>query len=233
MAALLFVVAWGLIDFGEMRKVVRTSRSEAAVLAITFASTLAIQLEFAIFVGVLASLFVYLNRTTHPHLTAVTPDPASSRRRFNAAVGNSPVPRPECPQLALMRVDGSLFFGAVEHVRDELHDLRGAQPRRRHVLLIGSGVNFVDVAGGDLLAQEARLSADAGVVLYLTGIKRLVRETLERGGFLDRFGRERVFVTKDDAIRAIYPRLDPAVCRGCTARIFNECEAALPDGTPR
>ncbi len=233
MAALLFVVAWGLVDFAEMRKIVRTSRGEAIVLGITLASTLTIQLEMAIFVGVLVSLFVYLNRTTHPSLTAVTPDPGSSRRRFNAAAGNSPVPRPQCPQLALLRVDGSLFFGAVEHVRDELHTEREAKPARRHILLIGSGVNFVDVAGGELFVQEAKLSAEAGVTLYLTGIKRVVREVLERGGFLARFGRERVFVTKDEALRTIYPTLDSAICRSCTARIFTECAAVLPDGTLR
>jgi SulP family sulfate permease len=80
-----------------------------------------LQIDFAIFVGVLTSLFVYLNRTTHPQLTPVAPDPATpngasrpSRRRM----------RPQCPQLAMLRVDGSLFFGAVEHVHDELQDLR-------------------------------------------------------------------------------------------------------------
>ena len=51
MAALLFVVAWGLIDFAEMRRIVRASRGDALVLAVTFIATIAIQLEFAIFVG--------------------------------------------------------------------------------------------------------------------------------------------------------------------------------------
>ena len=60
-----------------------------------------------------------------------------------------------------------------------------------------------------------------------------MREVLERGGFLDSIGRDRVFDTKDDAIRAIYARLDAARCRDCEARIFDECQTALPDGTPR
>ena len=233
MAAVLFVVAWGLIDLPEIRKIARTSRGESLVLALTFVSTLVLQLDFAIFVGVLASLFVYLNRTTHPRLTAVTPDPASPHRRFNAAVGNSAVPRPECPQLALLRVDGSLFFGAVEHVRDEVDAVRAASPRRRRILLIGSGINFVDAPGGELLVQEARRAEESGGALFMTSLKRAVRDMLERGGFIARFGRERLFVTKDEAIRAIYPTLDSAICRDCAARIFNECNVALPDGTPR
>ena len=233
MAAVLFVVAWGLIDVAEMRKIVRTSRGEAMVLGLTFLSTLALPLDFAIFVGVLASLLVYLKRTTHPSLTAVTPDRSSAQRRFNAAVGNSAVPRPECPQLALLRVDGSLFFGAAEHVRDELNTIRTASPSRRRILLIGTGINFVDVAGGELLVEEARRTNEAGSALYLTGLKPAVRKVLEHGGFLARFARERVFATKDEAIRAIYPTLDSAICRTCTARIFNECATTLPDGTRR
>ena len=91
MAGLLFVVAWGLIDLREMRRIVRTSRGDALVLAVTFLSTLALQLEFAIFVGVLASLLVYLQRTTHPHLTPIVPDRTSPQRR------SSPLPTSRPP----------------------------------------------------------------------------------------------------------------------------------------
>lgn len=233
MAALLFVVAWGLIDIAEMRKIVRTSRGEALVLAVTFFSTLAIQLEFAIFVGVLTSLLVYLNRTTRPKLTPVAPDPASPQRRFGTVANLRAAGPAECPQLVLLRVDGSLFFGAVEHVGDELHAVRETAPERRHLLLIGSGINFIDVAGSELLVQEARLSRDAGGALYLCELKPAVLEALERGGFLDRFGRDRVFETRHEAIRAIYARLDSARCRACDARIFSECATVLPDGSRR
>ena len=229
MAALLFVVAWGLFNVPEMLRIARTNRSEAFVLAVTFVATLAIQLEFAIFVGVLASLFVYLNRTTHPRLTPVVPDPTSPLRRFMPASGAGA----QCPQLVMLRVDGSLFFGAVEHVRDELHAVRARESERRHILLIGSGINFIDVAGAELLVQEANLTREAGGVLYLCNLKHGVHKVLERGGFLDLIGRDSVFATKDEAIRAIYARLNAAKCRVCTARIFDECQTALPDGVPR
>jgi len=233
MAGLLFVVAWGLIDVAEMLRIFRTSRSDGLVLAVTFLSTLALQLEFAIFVGVLASLLVYLQRTTHPHLTPVVPDPGTPQRRSVAVADVRATGPVECPQLVLLRVDGSLFFGAVEHVRDGLHDARESAPQRRHVLLIGSGINFIDVAGAELLVAEAKLTREWGGVLYLCNLKRAVRDLLERGGFIDLIGREAVFDGKDEAIRAIYARLDSARCRSCEARIFTECASALPDGSPR
>ncbi|HEY8245637.1 MAG: SulP family inorganic anion transporter [Vicinamibacteria bacterium] len=219
MAALLFVVAIGLVDVGEMRRIVRTSRTEALVLAVTFLATLATPLEFAILFGVVASLLVYLHRTTHPRLTPVLPDPSSPLRRFVPVAEGAP----RCPALEVLRIDGSLYFGAVEHVRDQIEAARLARPGVRHMLLVGSGVNFIDVAGCELLVREAAASREAGVTLYAANLKPEVREALERGGFLDAFGRERVFDTKDQAIEAIYARIDPAVCAGCTARVFTEC----------
>ena len=83
------------------------------------------------------------------------------------------------------------------------------------------------------LVQEARLVRESGGTLYLCNLKPAVGEVLERGGFLDLIGRDCVFATKDDAIRAIYARLDSSRCRTCDARIFGECQAVLPDGSMR
>lgn len=229
MAALLFLVAWGLIDFHRIREIVRIGRGEALVMTVTFLATLLLQLEFAILVGVLCSLLLYLNRTTHPAIHRVAPDPASPLRRFEpvAETGN-----PECPQLALLRLDGSLFFGAVDHVHEELDRVRSRDPPQKCILLIGGGVNFVDAAGGELLVREAEQQRLRGGVLYLANVKPAARQVLERGGFAARIGRDHIFATKAAAIASIYPHLDVEICRACHARIFNEC-ARLPDGSAR
>ena len=232
MAALLFIVAAGLVDVRRIREIVRAGKSEALVLAVTFLATLFVQLEFAILVGVLCSLFAYLNRTTHPAVHVVAPDPAAPRRRWTPVAGVA-APLTECPQLALVRIDGSLFFGAVDHVRDELAELRAAAPARMHMLLIGSGINFIDVAGAELLAHEADAQRAAGGGLWLCNLKPAVIDVLDRLGFVERIGRDSIFATKDAAIRAIYRRLDPAICRSCEARIFIECRERLPDGSLR
>jgi len=230
MAALLFLVAWGLIDLALIRATMRASRSETLVLMVTFLATLSLQLEFAVLVGVLCSLLVYLNRTTHPAIHTVAPDPTSPQRRFVPVTAKTVV---ECPQLALVRIDGSLFFGAVEHVHAALRWVRAAAPARAHLLLIGSGINFVDVAGAELLVREAQAQQDRGGALYLCNLKPAVMRMLERGGYLDRLGRGNVFTTKHAAVEAIYSRLDSAICRSCPARIFVECRTFLPDGTAR
>jgi len=196
---------------------------------VTFVATLTVQLEFAIFIGVLASLLVYLSRTTHPSLTRVAPDARTPQRRFAPLTLHART----CPQLDILRVDGSLFFGAVEHVRDELEAARRERPHATHVLLVASGMNFIDIAGCECLVQASRFLRDTGATLYLCNLKPAVHAALERGGFLEEIGRERVWPTKADAIRALYKRFDVPVCETCTVRIFTECHISLPNGLPR
>jgi len=228
MAAVLFIVAWQLIDLAAVRTLARVSRGEALTLVVTFIATLTIRLEVAILVGVLVSLLVYLHRTTHPRVTRVQPLPDHARH-FRPA----PESAPACPQLDILRIDGSLFFGAVEHVQDELEAAHRARPAARHVLLVMSGVNFVDASGAAMLGRYVATLRAAGVTVDLCNVKPGVLEVLDRSGDLRTIDPAHVFDTKDAALRAIYRSLDAAVCAGCTARVFHECMTTLPDGSLR
>lgn len=224
MAAILFLVAWGLIDFHAIRNILRTSRSETGVLAVTFFATLFLELEFAIMAGVLLSLGLYLNRTSKPRLVTRVPDPRSANRDFVTDPS-----LPECPQLKLVRLDGSLFFGAVSHVAETLAKMEAQQPGQRHLAIVASGVNFIDVAGAELLEQEAKRRRELGGGLYLIRVKPGVCEPLTRGGYLEAIGKENLFTGKTEAIAWATSRVDPEICRTCTARIFKEC-ATKPGG---
>jgi sulfate permease, SulP family len=228
MAGVLFIIAMGLIDVRAMRRLWRTSRADALTLAVTFVATLTIRLEVAILVGVLVSLLVYLNRATHPHVVRVAPDPAQ-QRRFRRIREETPL----CPQLDMLRIDGALFFGSVEHIRDEIDAARATRPATRHLLLIGTGINLVDSTGAELLANLASSLRDAGVELYLCRMRPDVVALLERGDYLGTIGRDHVFATKEQALSVIYRKLDAAKCAACMARIFEECQTTLPDGSLR
>ena len=223
MAAILFLVAWGLIDFHHIKRIARASRAETAVLATTFFATLFLELEFAIFLGVMLSLILYLSRTSRPRVVPRVPDPNDPRRKFTT---DSRLP--ECPQLKIVRIDGSLFFGAVPHVRDVLKGYEANKPEQKHLLLVASGINFVDVAGAEFLVEEAKRRRNLGGGLYLYQVKEGACETLKKGGYADEIGRENFFSSKRAALETIpRERLDHQICAHCRARIFLEC-AQLP-----
>lgn len=227
MAAILFMVAWGLFDMRHIRNILRTSRQEAVVMLVTFGAALFADLEFAIFAGVLLSLMLYLTRTSHPLVLDVKPDPAPDSYHYSADSG-----LPDCPQLKMVRINGSLFFGAVDHVQRSLEQIDASNPRQKHALVVASGINFVDIAGAEMLAHEARRRRRIGGGLYFYRLKDAVRALLERGGYTAHIGPDNIFPVKTRAVGMIYRKLDPEICRSCRVRIFRECRVALPNGEP-
>jgi SulP family sulfate permease len=97
---------------------------------------------------------------------------------------------------------------------------------------MASGINFVDLAGVEMLAREARRRRGIGGGLYFYRMKDTVRETLARGGYLEDIGERNLFPVKSRPVAEIYRKLDADICRNCKVRIFRECHAALPNGEP-
>jgi SulP family sulfate permease len=218
MAGILFLVAWGLIDFEEIIHTFKSSRQESSILVATFAATLFLTLEEAIIIGVLLSLAIYLSRTSKPQVRVRAPDPNHKKHRFTDAEN-----APQCPQLRFVRIDGSLFFGATSHVRESLAAQDQAAPGQKHVAIVAHGINFIDLAGAQYLAEEAERRRGLGGGLYFIRIKDTAQEQLAESGALKTIGGANLFDSKTEAIAAIYKRLNHEVCRACKTRIFREC----------
>ncbi len=228
MAAILLMVAYSLVDAHHIATIVRTSRAEAAILFATFLATLFLHLEFAIYVGVLLSLMVFLERTARPTLRNAVPAPGVGSYHFIAQTNE-----PDCCQLKMVFIDGAIYFGAVDHVQRNLREIDAEHPAHKHLLVLAPGINSVDSSGAELLAQEARRRKAMGGALYFHRLPPPVVETLERAGHLQEIGRENLFSIGQDVVDAIYSKLDSDVCRTCTTRIFRQCQGALPNGMPR
>jgi SulP family sulfate permease len=218
MGGIILLVAYNLIDVHHIRTIIKTSREETAVLLATFFATLFLDLEFAIYIGVFLSLVLYLNRTAHPRIVNLVPNTGSGGAPFIET-------EKECPYLKIIRIDGPLFFGAVNHVSEYLYNIDKSQMRKRNVLIIGWGINFIDVAGAELLAQEARRRRGQRGGLYLCEFQPEAYNVLERGGYLDIIGRDHFFDTQHEAINKIVPEADEIICRYCKHHVFKECPA--------
>jgi sulfate permease, SulP family len=215
----LFLVGWGLIDFHHIKQIMKASKAETGVLVVTFLSTLFLELELAIFAGVMLSLVMYLIKVSNPEIHARVPDPESSNRKFT----DTRAGLPECPQMHIIRIDGSLFFGAVNHFQEVLLSHEKGNPGCKHLLIIMQGVNFLDVAGAEALTLLARRYRARGGGLYLIRPKEPVLSRLERGSYIQEIGRENIFISKTPALRAVYRKLDYDICRVCQRHVFVEC----------
>lgn len=227
MAGILFLVAWGLIDFHHIFSIVRTSRAETVILFVTLVGTL-INLEEGIFFGILLSLAIYLYRVSRPGLVPVVPAKEEGAYHFVSAEDH-----PQCPQVSMVRINGSIFFGAVDHVQNSLMRIDEINPQQKSVLIVARGISFVDVAGAEMLAQEARRRRKMGGGLYFYRCKEEIYKFLRKSDKLDDIGENNFFPTMANWIEPVYATLDPEICRNCSARIFSECQRKLPNGEMR
>jgi SulP family sulfate permease len=231
MAAVLFLVAWNLIDFHHIGAIIKAHREEAVVLGVSFFGTV-IDLEKGIFIGIVTSLIFYLYRTSKPAIRSLVPDARDQdnpRRKFVVETGAEA----DCPQLKLLRLEGSIFYGAVDHIQQTLVAVDEHVPSQKSLLLFSKGINTIDLAGAEMLAREALRRRRLGGALYLCGVRDATCAMLKKGGYEADIGADNVFGHKPDAIAAIYPRLDPEICRNCKSRIFRECREQLPNGEAR
>lgn len=221
MAGVILMVAYNLIDFRFAKTVARSSKRQTIVMVITFVATLVADLENAVFIGVIFSLIFYLQKASTPNVAVMAPDPTDAHRRFIYLERKA---LPECPQLKVLRVDGSIFFGSVMHISAEIRRLVDEEsPEVNNLLIISRGINFIDVAGSEWCAQEAKRWEQKNGGLYFTGLKLIAQETLIRGGFREEIGNDHFYASKEDAVKNIVPMLDDDICRNCKKRIFMEC----------
>ena len=225
-AGLLLLVAWGLLDQKQWKRVLRMDRTEAAIAAGTFVATLTMSLEIAILGGVVASLITYLYRSARPAMRQMGfdhPFEDDPRRPFVVIDGNPSGALPECPQLKLLRMEGSVFFGATAHVADYLHDLRTRPDPARRLLVMSKSMSSIDLAGADMWEAELLRRRAMGGDLYFHRPRPQVLEVWRRSGFINRLGTRHIFDSKQIAIATIVPTLDDEICARCTARVFDEC----------
>jgi len=221
MCGVILIVAYNLVDIHHIKEILKYSKSESSILLTTFFATLFLELEFAIYLGVLLSLIIFLARTSTPEVVTLAPD-IDDKTGKKKLVNITKKPLNQCPQLKILRVDMSIYFGSINHIQNRLHHII-EQENIKHILIIGTGINFIDLSGAEALVTDANRLQKQGGGLYFAELKANVYEYISRNCFVAKVGNKYFFDKKSDSIKYIYNILDENVCSKCEARVFNEC----------
>jgi SulP family sulfate permease len=229
-AGLLLLVSWTLFDWASWVRLWRLSRTDFAIAAATFVTTISIRIEMAILLGTILSLVTHLYRTSKPAIRVMGFDSKEPGRPFIVR-DHVPQPHAECPQLKMVRMEGEVYFGAVPWVSDQLRDLRAPRGAPRHLLVMTKSMNFIDLPGAEMWRNELHARRAMGGDLYFHRPRAPVMQLWQRLGFIDELGLDHIFPAKRVAIDTIFQRLDRGICSHCTVRVFEEC-GALPEPVP-
>ena len=159
------------------------------MLLITFASTLLLDLERAVFIGVLLSLTLFIYKAAHPRVRRL--------RATDPLMRYAPDNMPE--GLVVYVIEGTLFFGAIHELERQLYEEDDTPPRL--VVLHLTRVFWLDASGAHALEQFLERCYARSVPVVLVVGSRNVRDILGRTGVIDCLSDGFVADTLGDGLR--------------------------------
>jgi SulP family sulfate permease len=217
LAGVLIVVAYDMIRKEDIARTIRATRGDAAVWAVTFLSTLMLNIEFAIYVGVLLSIGLHLAATSHPRIHSVVPD-LDTGKLTGSARGQI------CCQMDILYIEGSIFFGSATYVLDDLQRRLRNHPHTANLLIRMHKVNTIDASGVHILEIILEEIQRRGGGLFFSGLNHTVFEVFKNSGVLNHIGVSHIRTRTSSAIRwAMRENFCPAICAACKFNVFQEC----------
>ena len=183
-AVIIDAVVFGMIDVGELRRLYRVTRFDFWVAAAAVVGVLSVGVLAGVVIGVALSLIWLVYVSTRPPMPLLGREAGTDV--FRDLDGN---PDDETFRgIAILRLDGALFFATAEALEDRVRELAEATPPDHALVLDLEGVNFVDSQGSAKLTEIHELTQADGVELRLAGVKPQVRAVLDADGVVQRIG---------------------------------------------
>jgi sulfate permease, SulP family len=220
LAGVLLVTAWRMNEWHVIGYYVkRRLKGPLLVLLATMVATVALDLTQAILVGIGLSLLLFISQVSRLQIVPTTVDWDRLR-----AAGHA-VP-PEVPEMQVVYVSGTLYFGVVNQLTEALDHL----PATPVVILSMRGVPMVDVSCVHAIEHLWQHQSTQGGTLLISGLQPPVRRLFERARLVETLGVDKFFWSADQAILHACREFPALTAAGQPARtVVDEGEAALND----
>ncbi|MDY6902821.1 MAG: sulfate permease [Cyanobacteriota bacterium] len=198
LAAIIMVAVFGLVDVSTFKQMWRYNKADALSLLVTFFAVLITGIETGIIIGIFTSLVLYLYRTSRPHMAVVgrLGDSEHFRNILRYDVKTY-------PHVTAIRVDESLYFANTNYLEEHLIKLIHEQPEVEHLVLICSGINFIDASALETLENLIEGLKESGISFDLAEVKGPVMDNLLRVGFIDKLGTNHIFLSTHQAMKTL------------------------------
>jgi SulP family sulfate permease len=180
LAATIIVAVLSLVDFSILKKTWRHSKADFAAVAATMSITLLMGVELGVTAGVAISILIHLYKTSRPHMAIV--GQILGTEHYRNVLRHDVLTD---PTILTIRIDESLYFANTRFLEDRIYDEVAKQPALKHVVLMCSAVNTIDMSALESLeAINERLEV-GGVRFHFSEVKGPVMDQLKATGFLE------------------------------------------------
>jgi SulP family sulfate permease len=204
LAAIILMSVVNLIHFSPLRHAWKVEKHDGWVGLLTFIMTLifAPHLENGIAFGIIMSLGLFLYRTMEPNFTELSVQKGSIiASRFiddTTEVSNA---------VKIAKWSGSLYFANAAYFETKLLELISNNEELKYIIVDVASIVQVDASGEQVLRNLVESCSDSGVEILFARTDRLEAE-LYRSGFKKRFGENRFFDLRADALKHVWHELE-------------------------
>ncbi|CAL9637866.1 SulP family inorganic anion transporter [Streptomyces sp. enrichment culture] len=199
LAGVLLATAVRMVEVGSLRAMARATRSDALILVLTAVATLALDLVYAVVIGLAVAGALALRAVAkQARLDQVPLDHGDHSAEEHALLAE---------HIVAYRIDGPLFFAAAHRFLLEL-----AEAADVHVVIVRmSRVTTIDATGALVLKDVVEKLNRRGITVMASGIRSGQRRVLDSVGALDLLRLEgREYATTPEAIQAARRYLERA-----------------------
>lgn len=192
LAAILFIVAGNMGEWHEIPLLLRQTKADISVWAVTFALTVFADLTVAVEVGMLLAALLYIRRVSNTTtVTHVTPGYLEEGRVH--VLQDKPIP----DYVTIVRIHGPFLFGATDKLQpvvDRMDDLT------RVVILRLRNMTAIDATGLRALEDIALRLRESKRVAIFCGARDQPSAVMAQAGFADAVGAENICPSIDAAL---------------------------------
>ncbi len=200
LAATIIVAVLGLVDLSIVKRAFAYSRADFVAVVGTILVTLIFGVEAGISTGVVLSIGLHLYKSSRPHVAEV--GQVAGTEHFRNILRHQVITD---PAVLTLRIDESLYFANTRYLEDLILERTADCPDLRHVILMCSAVNEVDMTALETLEGLNHQLKDRGVALHMSEVKGPVMDRLKRTNFLSHMTGQ-VFLSQHEAFAKLTGR---------------------------
>ncbi len=197
LAGVIIVSVVGLLDISTVRELWRYGKLETLPFVVTVIAVFTTSIEVGIISGVITAAVLHLWQTIRPNIIEIGRVWDTEEYREVSHHDTQPL-----PQLLIIRPDESLYFANVQYIERYLRNLLAEREEVSHLILVCKAINTIDASALQVLGETIDSFQEIGITVYLSELKQTVYDQLQRAGFLQRIGENRLFSTTHAAVQA-------------------------------
>jgi SulP family sulfate permease len=197
LAAVVFLIAAGLIDVRGMRRILACRPGEFVIALLTAAAVVVLGVEEGIVLAVGVSIIDHLRHTSHPLSSLLVKSPAGHWQ-----------PAPVLPGarteegLVVYRFGTGLYYANASRLIDDVMALSAQGSPLRWMVLDGAAIGDVDYSAAAVLTRVIENLRKRHIRVAVTSVHGRVRKQLDRYGISAALGSGAYYDTPGEALEA-------------------------------